>query len=214
MINSTTRILAIVTGIVFAFSLTSNTRVYAEHAALLVVDGTFTDEKTGFDVNLEFFAIENLGTDVGFTNALITAFSEIGPAIRTCSTHGSVVGEDVFPLTNIECGAAGRMRVSINECKATVETHGYVHSDYPFTAYSGSATIEIKLSRKGITQPIFCNLSGNQVSPSYSNRPGSDTAGQSTTPREFQPRRPRSISGPRLHSGRSRPLGCGAGSPC
>ena len=41
------------------------------------------------------------------------------------------------------------MRVSINECKATVETHGYVHSDYPFTAYSGSATIEIKLSRKG-----------------------------------------------------------------
>ena len=87
--------------------------------------------------------------------------------------------------------------------KGAADSHGYTFSlDNP----SGNTD--------AITQPIFCNLSGNQVSPSYSNRPGSDTAGQSTTPREFQPRRPRSISGPRLHSGRSRPLGCGAGSPC
>ena len=65
-----------------------------------------------------------------------------------------------------------------------------------------------------ITQPIFCNWSGNQVSPSYSNRPGSDTAGRLTTPRESPPTRPRSISRPRLRWGRSRPPGCGAGPPC
>ena len=44
---------------------------------------------------------------------------------------------------NIECGGTGRMWVSINNCKATVETHGYVHSDYPYATYSGSTTIDI-----------------------------------------------------------------------
>ena len=140
---------AILTSIVFILSLTFNTTAYAELGASLVVDGTFTDVQTGFNITLIFSANEDVGTDVGGTTIVQSELPE--PHIRTCSTHGSELGDGVFPLTTIQCGLANDIKVAINGCRATVETHGYVHSDFPFTTYSGSSTIEIDFSRRGLT---------------------------------------------------------------
>ncbi len=126
---------------------------YAEFGASLVVDGTFTDVQTGFNITLIFSANEDVDTDVGGTTIVQSELPE--PHIRTCSTHGSELGDGVgFPLTTIQCGLANDIKVAINGCRATVETHGYVHSDFPFTTYSGSSTIEINLSRRGVTNWI------------------------------------------------------------
>ena len=123
---------------------------YAELGASLDVDGEFTDAQTGFDITLMFSANENVGTDTGGTTIVLSGPPE--PAIRTCSTHGSELEEEMgFTLTNIQCGLANDIKVAINGCRATVETHGYVHSDFPFTTYSGSSTIEINFSRRGVT---------------------------------------------------------------
>jgi hypothetical protein len=123
---------------------------YAELGASLGVNGTFTDVRTGFDFSLIFSANEDVGTDIGGTTILL--FNPPDPNIRTCSTHGSGLGGGVgFPLTTIQCGLSGDIKVAINGCRATVETHGYVHSDFPFTTYSGSSTIEIDFSRRGLT---------------------------------------------------------------
>ncbi len=144
---------AILTSIVFILSLTFNTTAYAELGASLDVNGTFTDLQTGFDITLIFSADEDVGTDIGGTTIVLVDLPE--PHIRTCSTHGSELGGGVgFPLTTIQCGLANDIKVAINGCRATVETHGYVHSDYPFTTYSGSATIDIGFSRRGVTNWI------------------------------------------------------------
>ena len=123
---------------------------YAEFGASLDVNGTFTDVQTGFNITLIFSANEDVGTDVGGTTIVQSELPE--PHIRTCSTHGSELEEAMgFTLTNIQCGLANDIKVAINGCRATVETHGYVHSDFPFTTYSGSSTIEINFSRRGVT---------------------------------------------------------------
>ncbi len=69
-----------------------------------------------------------------------------------CSTHGGSVdvgtsenGFDFggnFPLTEIQCGTAYNMVVSIEGCTVKTEMHGYVHSDYPFYTFTSSTTIE------------------------------------------------------------------------
>ncbi len=149
IIISPPTVLAIVIGIAFSLCLTFAPGLYADQGATVDADGTFTDGMTGFDINLVFSADEAISDGVGRTTIFVTAASEHGPAIRGCSTHGSpVAGEGVFPLRNIQCGRAARMSVSIENCKAKIETHGYVHSDHPYVTYSGSTTIDLTLKKR------------------------------------------------------------------
>ena len=120
---------------------------FAEEGASLNAVGTFNDAISGFTFNFYFEAYEDMGEDVGNT---LFKINEDGGAILACSTHGGWSGPegDLAPLTNIFCGNASRQRVSINNCKATVQVHGFVHSDYPYVTYSGSTTIDVNLKKQ------------------------------------------------------------------
>jgi hypothetical protein len=112
----------------------------------LASPATFVDENTGVSYQLFFEAIENNGGS-GATTIVLGGFS------RACSVHGPspVVnpGSDFAyggntPLVEVGCGTAYSQSVSINRCIATVEAHGFMHSDHPNVNYLGMTTIEVK----------------------------------------------------------------------
>jgi hypothetical protein len=108
-------------------------------------NGTFNDVVTGFTAKLELSAEEDIGPDYGHTRYFLFARSAPGRwAIRSCSTNGApgVYVDGTKPLTQIQCGRNARMRVSINKCRVKIQTHAYVHSDYPFVTFSGPSTTE------------------------------------------------------------------------
>jgi hypothetical protein len=82
----------------------------------------------------------------------------LGPSISICSTQGGSVdiGSPLpdgnysgnSPLTEIQCGTAFGQIVSIDGCTAKTEFHGYSHSDYPLTTYSGSNTVALTFRKK------------------------------------------------------------------
>lgn len=120
---------------------------------LSLQSGTFTDSLTGDQYTLTALGGEGqLAGGGNFTLGLQ------GP-ISLCSTHGG--GADIgtpledgnyagnFPLTEIQCGTAFGMAVSIDGCTAKSEMHGYSHSDWPFYTYTGSTTIEFVFKKSG-----------------------------------------------------------------
>jgi hypothetical protein len=141
--------LSIVVGILFAVSLSLAGRANADVGAYMTAQGTFTDVVTGIEINLDLSAEEDLGEGYGHTRYLLSGLYAPGLwAIRSCSTTGGSGADGTFPLTEIRCGGNGRMSVSINNCKADIETHAYVHSDVPFVMYNGQTTTEVAIKQK------------------------------------------------------------------
>jgi hypothetical protein len=119
-----------------------------------VLDGTFIDSVTGWEYGFSLVAREaDDSAGVGKVTLLVS-----GPGLSVCSAHGpgaeidfSPGGEDFggnVPLSEIQCGTAYGMPVSIDGCTAKTENHGYSHSDYPFHPYMGPSTTEFSLQKK------------------------------------------------------------------
>ena len=112
---------------------------------------TFVDPASGREFSLTLIGREY---DAGAGQVTLQL---LGPGFSACSTHGGGVdigtsedGENFggnFPLTEIQCGTAYGMAVSIDKCDVKTEMHGYIHSDYPFTTYTGSVTIEANIHK-------------------------------------------------------------------
>ena len=61
------------------------------------------------------------------------------------------VSDDDFggPEVGIDfCGTAYGMAVEIEGCKAELQFHGYLHSDYPAVTYMGPVTVDVELEKK------------------------------------------------------------------
>lgn len=73
-------------------------------------------------------------------------FSIAADSLTACDTHGPSA-EPGFEgiLGDIGCGGSSGQAVSINACEATLETHGFVHSDAPNTTFLGQVVIDIDL---------------------------------------------------------------------
>jgi hypothetical protein len=144
----------LLTGITIALSLTFTTIADADFEAFLEAHGTFVDSSTGVTFEMDLSVDENKDNGVGMVFLYLHGKAEPCNtvkcnAIRACSIRGSgTVNEEDHILSNVRCARPGNMSVSINDCKAQIETHGYVHSDPPYTAYSGSTTIDIKVIEK------------------------------------------------------------------
>ena len=115
--------------------------------------GTFIDFVTGQEYSLTMLAGE--GNEIAGAGNFTLQVS--GPGISICSTHGgdADIGPQLedgnyagnFPLTEIQCGTSYGMAVSIDGCTAKTELHGYSHSDYPLTIYTGSNTVELTFKK-------------------------------------------------------------------
>lgn len=112
---------------------------------------TFIDPASGREFNLTLIGREY---DAGTGQVTLQL---LGPGFSACSTHGGGVdigtsedGENFggnMPLNEIQCGTAYGMAVAIDGCDAKTEMHGYIHSDYPFSTYTGSVTIEANIHK-------------------------------------------------------------------
>jgi len=146
-------ILSIVPGIIFTVSLSFAASAYADQNATISAVGTFTDVISGIEFLLDLEADENTAADVGHVKYTLYGASGYGStphAIRSCSTTGGGNTEPgTHPAAGIQCGSNGRQAVSINNCKANIETHAHVHSDVPFVTYVGSTTTAIAFKRTG-----------------------------------------------------------------
>ena len=113
--------------------------------------GVFVDTVSGVEYGLFLNGRESDDT-AGLGQATVQL---LGPGIQVCSTHFGGVdigntsdGENFiengnFPLAEIQCGTAYSQAVSVEGCTAKAELHGYSHSDFPVTIYSGPNTIEL-----------------------------------------------------------------------
>lgn len=145
--------LSIVSGIFLVASLLLAGSAYADQGATVSAQGTFTDVVTGIEINLNFSAEEDLGEDYGYTKYKLEGYYDAAGTLRaisSCSTRGGAPTSDgSMPLASIECNRNGRQAVSINNCKADIETHAFVHSDVPFVTYSGQTTTEVAIKKTG-----------------------------------------------------------------
>lgn len=114
---------------------------------------SFKDTATGQTYNLFFEARESEDVGYGDTTLLISE----SPA-RLCSVHGpspETLAGTAFDYGSgsedygFECGTAFGESVSINGCKATIQTHGYVHQDHPLSNFLGTTTIDVAIIKSG-----------------------------------------------------------------
>lgn len=84
-----------------------------------------------------------------------------GPgAFVDANTEPSEPGEVAFedfggegPLGDYSCGTAYGMAVDINSCKADLQFHGYLHSDYPSLTFMGPVTANVDIKKRGEWDP-------------------------------------------------------------
>lgn len=119
---------------------------------LSIPQTTFIDSATGQEFSIIAVAGESEET-AGVGNVTL----QLGGTVSACSVHGG--GADIgpvqddgnyagnFPMTEIQCGTAFGMAVSIEGCTVRTESHGFSHSDYPFTTYMGSTTIDFNFKQ-------------------------------------------------------------------
>ena len=102
-----------------------------------------TDARPGNAYSFDLVARERAeAPGVGQSTLLV-----VGPSLSLCSASGpqaeidySLDGEEFpgnAPLAEIRCGTASGMAVAIDGCTASIDLHGYVHSDYPLVTYVG-----------------------------------------------------------------------------
>jgi len=78
-----------------------------------------------------------------------------GNALSECSVHGPSATVDFTtevgnnPMPDIQCGRAFGMTVDLHGCRATLEFHGFMHSDRPTRIYLGMMTADITFEKTG-----------------------------------------------------------------
>ena len=79
----------------------------------------------------------------------------MGGAITLCSIHGPPAQVDFVtengnnPLPDMQCGRAFGMDVGLKGCAASLEFHGFVHSDRSTRIYFGPMTADVKFQKTG-----------------------------------------------------------------
>jgi hypothetical protein len=83
-----------------------------------------------------------------------------GPSLSLCTVHApgafvdftNVGGEGGNnPYSGIQCGRAFEQAVSINGCVATIQAHGFVHSDRPNVDFVDGTTLAIRFQKTSAT---------------------------------------------------------------
>ena len=103
----------------------------------LNASGTLTLQQGGtatFQLNMSESAQPGVGG---------TFFQLNGPGISVCDAHGPGMSPGDFPLTQYQCGGSGGVKVVVDRCRGTFETHGMTHADYPWTVYFGPMTVDV-----------------------------------------------------------------------
>ena len=125
-------------------ALSVNSTTSETMGAALNVNGTIDDHGTNYGFSL---GADESATHEGQGN--VTLFLN-GDGLSLCTVHGPGAAPESFPLTQVQCGGASTQAVSITGCKATIEAHGFSHSDFPREAiYLGSMTVEVVFQKKG-----------------------------------------------------------------
>jgi len=117
----------------------------------------FLDHESGKTYNFVLAAIQD-STDPSSGRA---AFALGGSKLHVCSLRraGSPQPQlnpsadpfaygGILPFPGLQCGTADNQSVSIKNCVATIQTHGFIHSDAPNVTYLGSVTIEVRYQVK------------------------------------------------------------------
>lgn len=113
---------------------------------------TFIDSATGEEYSI--IAVVGESEEMaGVGNVTL----QLGGTASICSVHGggADIGSELedgnyagnFPLTEVQCGTAYGMAVSIEGCTVKTEMHGFSHSDYPLTTYLGPTTIDFNFKK-------------------------------------------------------------------
>ncbi|MGH3103557.1 MAG: hypothetical protein ACRDN6_05610 [Gaiellaceae bacterium] len=109
-----------------------------EPGGSLSASGQVTDKNGasyGFELNAEEFDQPGVGS----------MFLHLtGPGISVCDVHGPSAEPGSTPMTSVQCGGSGGISVSVDDCTAVLETHGFVHADHPHTVYLGTMTVDVE----------------------------------------------------------------------
>lgn len=115
---------------------------------------TFEDNNTHLFYNFGLRAVES-GAVAGLGDAVMEVS---GPGVSACTVHGSSAQVDWSNFGNeggvqpsYECGRSYGESVKIDDCKATIQAHGFSHSDHPLINYLGSTTLDIDFRKKTAT---------------------------------------------------------------
>jgi hypothetical protein len=99
------------------------------------------------------------GTSVAFVS---------GPFIQLCDGHGPGVAPSSKPLAEFEICGSGGVPVVVDDCVASFQTHGFVHSDDARSVYYGPVTIEGEFEAKGnsakLTVTVYTPKAAIQIS--------------------------------------------------
>lgn len=119
---------------------------------------TFLDQESG--KTFSFFL--EARQDSTEPNAGLATFALEGPKLHGCTLKRSQTQPQPqlnpsatpfayggsLPFENSKCGTVNDQSVSIRNCVATIQAHGFIHSDAPNVTYLGAATIEVRYQMK------------------------------------------------------------------
>jgi hypothetical protein len=112
---------------------------------------TFEDNNTHLFYNFGLRATESAAA-AGLGDAVMEV---IGPGASACTVHGSSaqvdwtdVGNEGGVAPGFECGRSYGESVKIDDCRATIQAHGFSHSDHPLINYLGPTTLDIDFRKK------------------------------------------------------------------
>ena len=78
----------------------------------------------------------------------VVGFNLQGPGLTLCTVFGGQTVSGQSPTYT--CGHASFQAVNIDACKATIQAHGFSHSDFPFDPiYLGTMTVAVEFERQG-----------------------------------------------------------------
>jgi hypothetical protein len=79
-----------------------------------------------------------------------------GPSLSLCTAHATApLTSGSFPYQNVQCGGAGNQSVAIDGCIATIQAHGFVHSDDPNSNVIDGMTVAVRLQKTGTSSANF-----------------------------------------------------------
>jgi hypothetical protein len=87
-----------------------------------------------------------------------------GPALSLCTVHvtgpltvdfSTTPETGSFPYQNVQCGRAFGQAVAIDGCLATIQAHGFVHSDDPNSNVLDGMTVAVRFQKTGPASANF-----------------------------------------------------------
>lgn len=121
---------------------------------LVWMPATVTDKSTGTTYTFRLRANEDTTTAGRGSVAMDLG----GPALSLCTVHvtgpltvdfSTAPETGSFPYQNVQCGRAGGQSVAIDGCLATIQAHGFVHSDDPNSNVLDGMTIAVRFQKTG-----------------------------------------------------------------